>query len=179
MDREAWRATVYGVAKSRTRLSDFTSLHFNHCNAPNSGFYLFRSWLGLGPFGRWPYGDFIAPYLVLSKWVTLAASWHWRSFVNIIWSMNEPTTWYSRNFQNQQSLNNEFPQITSDLWLLYPSSLSSHGLHLCYTFRKDASSLTFWIVFSTKITLIRFYQSMYHSLTSLKQVYNYLLRHFV
>ena len=29
MDREAWRAAVHGVAKSRTRLSDFTSLHFN------------------------------------------------------------------------------------------------------------------------------------------------------
>ena len=27
MDRAAWRATVHGVAKSRTRLSDFTSLH--------------------------------------------------------------------------------------------------------------------------------------------------------
>ena len=25
MDRGAWRATVHGVAKSRTRLSDFTS----------------------------------------------------------------------------------------------------------------------------------------------------------
>ena len=25
MDREAWRATIHGVAKSRTRLSDFTS----------------------------------------------------------------------------------------------------------------------------------------------------------
>ena len=25
MDREAWRITVHGVAKSRTRLSDFTS----------------------------------------------------------------------------------------------------------------------------------------------------------
>ena len=24
MDREAWQATVYGVAKSRTRLNDFT-----------------------------------------------------------------------------------------------------------------------------------------------------------
>ena len=29
MDRGAWRVTVYGVAKNRTRLSDFTSLHFN------------------------------------------------------------------------------------------------------------------------------------------------------
>ena len=29
MDRGAWWATVHGVTKSRTRLSDFTSLHFN------------------------------------------------------------------------------------------------------------------------------------------------------
>ena len=28
MDRGAWEATVHGVAKSRTQLSDFTSLHF-------------------------------------------------------------------------------------------------------------------------------------------------------
>ena len=27
MNREAWRAAIHGVAKSRTRLSDFTSLH--------------------------------------------------------------------------------------------------------------------------------------------------------
>ena len=27
MDSRAWWATVHGVAKSRTRLSDFTSLH--------------------------------------------------------------------------------------------------------------------------------------------------------
>ena len=26
MDREAWHAAIHGVAKSRTRLSDFTSL---------------------------------------------------------------------------------------------------------------------------------------------------------
>ena len=31
MDRGAWQSSVYGVAKSRTRLSDFTSLHIgNH-----------------------------------------------------------------------------------------------------------------------------------------------------
>ena len=29
MDRGAWQATVHGVAKSQTRLSDFTSLHHN------------------------------------------------------------------------------------------------------------------------------------------------------
>ena len=28
MNRRAWQATVHGVAKSRTQLSDFTSLHF-------------------------------------------------------------------------------------------------------------------------------------------------------
>ena len=28
LDRGAWWATVHGVAKSRTRLSDFSSLHF-------------------------------------------------------------------------------------------------------------------------------------------------------
>ena len=30
MDREAWRAVVHGVAKSRTRLSDWTELNSNH-----------------------------------------------------------------------------------------------------------------------------------------------------
>ena len=29
IDREAWYAAVHGVAKSRTRLSDLTSLHFS------------------------------------------------------------------------------------------------------------------------------------------------------
>ena len=30
MDREAWRAVIHGVAKSRTRLSDFTfTFHFH------------------------------------------------------------------------------------------------------------------------------------------------------
>ena len=28
MDRGAWKATVHGVAKSRTQLNNFTSLHF-------------------------------------------------------------------------------------------------------------------------------------------------------
>ena len=28
MDREAWRAVIYGVAKSQTRLSDWTELNW-------------------------------------------------------------------------------------------------------------------------------------------------------
>ena len=32
MNRGAWQAIVYGVAKSQTRLSDFTSLHFIYHN---------------------------------------------------------------------------------------------------------------------------------------------------
>ena len=30
MDREAWRAAIHGVTKSRTWLSDWTELNFNH-----------------------------------------------------------------------------------------------------------------------------------------------------
>ena len=30
MDREAWRAAIHGVAKSRTRLSDFTFTFYFH-----------------------------------------------------------------------------------------------------------------------------------------------------
>ena len=29
MDRDAWHAVIYGVAKSRTRLSDLTELNLN------------------------------------------------------------------------------------------------------------------------------------------------------
>ena len=34
MDREAWRATVHGVAKSRTWLSDWTELNWGHHTVP-------------------------------------------------------------------------------------------------------------------------------------------------
>ena len=39
MDREAWRAAIHGVTKSRTRLSDWTELNWNlcySCGSPNS-----------------------------------------------------------------------------------------------------------------------------------------------
>ena len=36
MDREAWHATVHGVAKSRTRLSDF---HFHFIYGKHAGYH--------------------------------------------------------------------------------------------------------------------------------------------
>ena len=38
MDREAWRAVIHGVAKSRTRLSDWTELMTNLLLNPSSEF---------------------------------------------------------------------------------------------------------------------------------------------
>ena len=35
MDREAWRAAIHGVAKSRTRLSDWTELNWSMTNLPH------------------------------------------------------------------------------------------------------------------------------------------------
>ena len=35
MDREAWRAAIHGVAKSRTRLSDWTELNWRLTSHPN------------------------------------------------------------------------------------------------------------------------------------------------
>ena len=32
MDREAWRAAIHGVAKSRTRLSDWTEVNWTGLN---------------------------------------------------------------------------------------------------------------------------------------------------
>ena len=37
MDREAWRAAIHGVTKSRTRLSDWTELDFESKEKPTSG----------------------------------------------------------------------------------------------------------------------------------------------
>ena len=45
MDREAWRAVIHGVAKSRRQLSDFTSsLHFFYPPKKVYQFYIFILW---------------------------------------------------------------------------------------------------------------------------------------
>ena len=43
MDREAWRAAIHGVAKSRTRLSDWTELNWTETTSyyPIVGLYQF------------------------------------------------------------------------------------------------------------------------------------------
>ena len=43
MDREAWRAAILGVTKSRTRLSDWTELRFIHLTITDSNFIRVRS----------------------------------------------------------------------------------------------------------------------------------------
>ena len=54
MDRGAWYATVHEVAKSRTRLSNFNSLHFTLYYQ----WYVFRLWSGscVTEIGTWTHG---------------------------------------------------------------------------------------------------------------------------
>ena len=54
MDREAWRAAIHGVTKSRTRLSNWTELNWRHCqdHSQNKGLSEYQrraSWLQPSP----------------------------------------------------------------------------------------------------------------------------------
>ena len=44
MDREAWRAAIHGVAKCRTRLSDWTQLNCHPCHFPQPVFQVDSGW---------------------------------------------------------------------------------------------------------------------------------------
>ena len=89
MARGAWHATVHGVAKSQTWLSDFNSLHFNSCHF--SSYFLRDSWY-LSSFSCaylppqcllwWVFDLNFCPLL---NWVALSLHWVWKIFV-IFWA---------------------------------------------------------------------------------------------
>jgi len=61
-DREAWRAAVHGVTKSRTQLSDWTELNWNstHCYVP--------VWVGRGLSEEWVHAYvWLSPFTVHLK----------------------------------------------------------------------------------------------------------------
>ena len=45
MDREAWRAVIHVVAKSQTRLSDWTELNWISDNSFSNCIIIFKTWL--------------------------------------------------------------------------------------------------------------------------------------
>ena len=54
MDREAWRAVIHGITKSRTRLSDFTfTFHFHALEKEMATHSSVLAWRILGTGGAW------------------------------------------------------------------------------------------------------------------------------
>ena len=49
MDREAWRAAIHGVAKSRTQLSDWTELNWTELIKKNTFESVLLKWMKLEP----------------------------------------------------------------------------------------------------------------------------------
>ena len=67
MDREAWRAAVHGVAKSRTRLSNWTEL--NRCMYRIQYYFWFQaSTGGLGMYSMQIRGGYCVPFPHSTSW---------------------------------------------------------------------------------------------------------------
>ena len=52
IDREAWRAAIHTVAKSRTQLSDWTELNWTECVYVNPKLLIYLSQSPAIPFGN-------------------------------------------------------------------------------------------------------------------------------
>ena len=66
MDREAWRAAIHGVAKSLTRLSDWTELNWIHLK-----FRSFRIKFIMSLLPSWLYNViYLKKWQLLSKWLS-------------------------------------------------------------------------------------------------------------
>ena len=57
MGREAWRAAIHGVAKSRTQLSDWTELNWTFCKVEKE--------ISLNPKGKAFYFFYIVAFLLI------------------------------------------------------------------------------------------------------------------
>ena len=68
MDREAWRAAVHGVAKSRTRLSDWTELSLSLLALPTK--WTFEHSLGMELMYRGLTGNYLNYLSTLENWET-------------------------------------------------------------------------------------------------------------
>ena len=80
MDKEAWRAAIYGVTKSQTRLSDWTELMVTEVSVSlSTSLWAYRSCLGWQSSSILPWSDIyfllpndpyamMLPYLAASSW---------------------------------------------------------------------------------------------------------------
>ena len=100
MDREAWRAAVHGVAKSQTRLSDWTELNWTMSEAPIIHVLALQSALHFYHFLSQFFSTFscIIYSLCLSKWDDFQM-YHAVLFTDAILSLNA-AIWYFSCFQS-------------------------------------------------------------------------------
>ena len=65
MDREAWRAAIHGVAKSQTRLSDWTELNYSQLVTAHFEWIFLKEMLNSFLKYCWPFPLFLFIYLFI------------------------------------------------------------------------------------------------------------------